>query len=193
MSTIDDLRVSGRALLASTMGDRSRSRMVDMDTLGSRVRHEREALKWNQDKLAVVAGVTKQAISKIENGGTDDPKLSTFFALVKTFGVRPEWLAFGHLPKAADSVASAPSIDPVTLTKAITIARQELAKLRKGIPTDRAISAGTIYAYDALRNGVAEAEAARIVTEQLRVFMRGRVGEEVEVHGSGTRGSKGSG
>ena len=144
----------------------------------------------NQEKLAIVAGVTKQAISKIENGATDDPKLSTFFALCKVFNVRPEWLAFGKSPKSANSQGAAQqAIDFEIAEKALKIARQALRKLRRGEPTDRALAAGTFYAYDALRKGSAESEAERIVAEFLGAMTAagGRVQDEVVQHGAGRR------
>lgn len=73
--------------------------MVDMGTLAERLREAREDKGAKQEDLADVAGVSKQAISKIENGGTLKPAMSTMEPIARLLGVNVRWLVDGKLPK----------------------------------------------------------------------------------------------
>lgn len=70
-----------------------------MGTLAERLREARRDKKAKQDDLARVAGVSKQAISKIENGGTLEPAMSTMEPIARLLGVSVRWLTEGRAPK----------------------------------------------------------------------------------------------
>lgn len=70
--------------------------MVDMETLGERLRKEREAQNKTQADIGRVAGVSKQAIAKIEGGGTQEPASSTLEPIARDLGLHLRWLQTGH-------------------------------------------------------------------------------------------------
>jgi phage repressor protein C with HTH and peptisase S24 domain len=70
--------------------------MVDMETLGERLRKEREAQKMTQGDLGKVAGVSKQAIAKIESGATQEPATTTLEPIARHLGVNLRWLTEGR-------------------------------------------------------------------------------------------------
>jgi transcriptional regulator with XRE-family HTH domain len=72
-----------------------------METLGDRLRALREEKKDTQEALAKIAGVTKQAISKIERAGVIDPSGTTLEPIARRYGVRLRWLLTGEMPKYA--------------------------------------------------------------------------------------------
>lgn len=73
--------------------------MIDMKTLADRIRSEREARGMTQPQLGAHAGVTKQAISAIEKGLSQQPKHETLVALASVLGVSAQWLMTGREPK----------------------------------------------------------------------------------------------
>lgn len=73
--------------------------MVDMDTFGDRLKKLRQERGETQEDAARVAGVTKQAISKIERMGTVEAAASTTEPLARHYGVNVRWLVFGQGPK----------------------------------------------------------------------------------------------
>jgi transcriptional regulator with XRE-family HTH domain len=83
----------------STIADPAPSTIVDVSTLGERLRQEREAAGLNQPELAREAGVTKQAISQIENGSTRKPEAATLDPIAKRLNLRTTWLLNGTGPK----------------------------------------------------------------------------------------------
>lgn len=76
--------------------------MVDMDTLGDRLRNLRTSHEDTQDTLAKIAGVTKQAISKIERTGAIKSASTTLEPIARHYRVTLNWLLTGAGPKAAD-------------------------------------------------------------------------------------------
>ena len=59
--------------------------------MGDIIRRTREEKGISQEKLAEYVGVSRQAVSKWENG-TSDPSTSNLIALAKLFGVSVEEL-----------------------------------------------------------------------------------------------------
>lgn len=66
-----------------------------METMGERLRAERESAGLTQSDLADSAGVTKQAIFKIEAGLTASPGASTLDPICRRLGVSARWLMTG--------------------------------------------------------------------------------------------------
>ena len=60
-------------------------------TYGERIRQGRETKGLTQEELAEVVGVSRQAVSKWENG-TSDPSTSNLCALAKLYGIPVEEL-----------------------------------------------------------------------------------------------------
>lgn len=64
-----------------------------MTTLASRLQLSRKNSGFTQVQLAKLAGVSQNAIQKIESGQTKEPK--NILALAKALGIEPEWLQYG--------------------------------------------------------------------------------------------------
>ena len=60
-------------------------------SLGEAIRERRTALQMTQEFVAEQLGVSRQAVSKWENG-TSDPSTSNLFALARLFGISVEEL-----------------------------------------------------------------------------------------------------
>ncbi len=60
-------------------------------TLGERLKENRTRCKMTQEFVAEALGVTRQAVSKWENGAAD-PSTANLIALAKLYGVPPEEL-----------------------------------------------------------------------------------------------------
>lgn len=60
-------------------------------TLGERLRENRARCKMSQEFVAEAVGVSRQAVSKWENG-TSDPSTANLIALAKLYGVSAEEL-----------------------------------------------------------------------------------------------------
>jgi transcriptional regulator with XRE-family HTH domain len=100
--------------------------MVYMETMGDRIRQERTRLKLSQEQLGDVAGISKQAVSKIESGLTKNPELANFYALADLFRVNPRWLALGepHVRETAESQVL--ELDRETILAALTLASESV-------------------------------------------------------------------
>ena len=66
-----------------------------MGTIGERVRETRKRRKLTQEALAKAAGVSKNAISKIEKGRTKRPNPETLYAIADKLGVSDRWIING--------------------------------------------------------------------------------------------------
>lgn len=66
-----------------------------METLGDRLRNLRTSHEDTQDTLAKIAGVTKQAISKIERTGAIKSASTTLEPIARRYGVSLSWLLTG--------------------------------------------------------------------------------------------------
>lgn len=83
--------------------------MVDVTTLGDRLKLERQAAGLTQQQLADEAGVSKQAVSAIETGGTKEPGAGTLDPICRRLNIRQAWLISGRGPKsigADESISS---------------------------------------------------------------------------------------
>jgi phage repressor protein C with HTH and peptisase S24 domain len=69
--------------------------MNSIETLGERLKSARIAASMSQTDLADVAGVSKQAISKIENNWTASPATTTLEPIARVLGVSLRWLLTG--------------------------------------------------------------------------------------------------
>lgn len=63
-------------------------------TLGERLKENRTRCKMTQEFVAEALGVSRQAVSKWENGAAD-PSTANLIALAKLYGVPPEELLEG--------------------------------------------------------------------------------------------------
>ena len=59
--------------------------------LADKITEERKKNGWSQEELANQLGVSRQAVSKWENG-TSDPSTSNLIAIAKLFHITPEEL-----------------------------------------------------------------------------------------------------
>lgn len=87
------------------MDDRISSIIIDMDTIGSRLRAERKRAGLTQEQLGEQASVSKQAISQIESGATKSPEASTLEPICRRLKISQHWLLTGKGPRLlADGV-----------------------------------------------------------------------------------------
>lgn len=70
-----------------------------METKGDRLKREREAAGLTQDDLAKLVGKSKQAISNIEHGKTQEPEASTMAPILKRLNLTHQWFETGRGPK----------------------------------------------------------------------------------------------
>lgn len=80
----------------STAVVRPPTTMVDMETLGDRLKALRTERGETQSDVARIAGVTKQAISKIERIGVIESAGSTLEPVARHYGVNLRWLISGE-------------------------------------------------------------------------------------------------
>jgi len=64
-----------------------------MNTLGERIKNKRTELSLSQQELAESVGISQNAIHKLEDGTTDNPR--KIFELAETLNCSPEWLQHG--------------------------------------------------------------------------------------------------
>lgn len=63
--------------------------------IGERIAEARKASKLSQEALGAKVGLTKSAISQIENGSTKNPRPENVFNIADALGVDPRQLVFG--------------------------------------------------------------------------------------------------
>ncbi len=106
--------------------------IVDMKTLGERIRELRDERQDGQEVLAKIADVKKQAISKIENGDTKDPAAKTILPIARHYGISPFWIVFGDEPKyaldASDSQSHAERYSDEMISDTVRIVMEDLAR-----------------------------------------------------------------
>lgn len=73
--------------------------MLMEHTLGSRLRAARKNARLTASQLASVAGVTEDAIRKIESGSSRQPSFATGLEIARALGVSPLVLAYGESEK----------------------------------------------------------------------------------------------
>jgi len=77
--------------------------MTDMNSIADRVRHARESIGITQGKLAKGVGVSRAAISQIENGMTKYPRPETLVRIARYLGTSIEWLVLGESEKSSEN------------------------------------------------------------------------------------------
>ena len=61
-------------------------------SFGQRVKTLREQKGWNQKALAKAGGMTQPAVSRIESGGVNQPRLAVLNRLAQALGVAVDYL-----------------------------------------------------------------------------------------------------
>ena len=89
------------------------STMVDMSTIGERMRAERIAQGLTLEDLADAAGVSKQGIGQIERGDTKSPMATTLMAVATKLRVHPDWLIHNRGPKRLEDASPDPRLRPI--------------------------------------------------------------------------------
>lgn len=79
------------------------STIIDMGTLGDRLRELRETEGLTLEQAGAIAGTTKQSMSQIEKGQTKLPNGIALEAWSRRYGVNLHWLATGKGPKRPDA------------------------------------------------------------------------------------------
>lgn len=85
----------------STTLDLFRSTLVDMETLGKRLKAARLAAGLTQEQLGEIAGVSKQAVSQIENGTTQNPESKTLDPICRALKLSTHYVLTGRGPKSS--------------------------------------------------------------------------------------------
>lgn len=87
----------------STTLDGFRSTLVDMETLGKRLKAARLAAGLTQEQLGKIAGVSKQAVSQIENGTTQNPESKTLDPICRVLKLNTHYVLTGRGTKSASA------------------------------------------------------------------------------------------
>jgi transcriptional regulator with XRE-family HTH domain len=66
-----------------------------MDTLGQRMKRERQRRVMTQGELAAAAKVALITVNRLENDTIENPRPATIRKLAGALGVDPAWLLFG--------------------------------------------------------------------------------------------------
>lgn len=69
--------------------------VLDMETMGDRIRQLRKARNLTQEQFAKAVGVTKSAVSQWEDGSTKNLKLATFLLVLEVLNTDAEFLIWG--------------------------------------------------------------------------------------------------
>lgn len=69
--------------------------VLDMETMGDRIRQLRKARNLTQETFAKAVGVTKSAVSQWEDGSTKNLKLETFLLVLEALHTDAEFLIWG--------------------------------------------------------------------------------------------------
>lgn len=84
-----------------------------MNGRGERIKAEREALGWSQERLASKAGVSRGTISALENGNSRGT--TYLLPIAKALNVNPQWIETGkgekRPPSQGDEYISASSVE----------------------------------------------------------------------------------
>lgn len=91
--------VNHSCLTMSTTVAFPKTTMVYMETLGDRLKKLRIERNETQEDIGKIAGVTKQAISKIERIGVIESAGSTLDPVARHYGVNLRWLISGEGPR----------------------------------------------------------------------------------------------
>lgn len=117
----------------------SPDRLTDMNTLGERVKAEREARDWSQAELAkrvVRAGAKSMGqvgIHKIETKGDSEPK--TIVSLARALGLNVRWLQEGRGEKYAPRGQKPDIADLARARPAATLDQVSIAELNVHAPS----------------------------------------------------------
>lgn len=106
-----------------------------METIGERVRAEREARNWPRAKLAGLAGIAPTSLSDLELGYTQ--KGTALHKIAEALGVTVEWLETGKGRRSPIEASHAARYDDATMDQAVELlylmadARPEDRRLRR--------------------------------------------------------------
>ena len=120
--------VSMMSTLRDSVGSCQRHSVIDfrsnagMDTIGSRIRSERERQHISRAELARFAGIAASTLSDLELGLSKST--TALHRIAEKLAVSVDWLETGREPKAAQASNSSPSYQPVRPDPAILLATQ---------------------------------------------------------------------
>jgi transcriptional regulator with XRE-family HTH domain len=90
--------------------------LLDLPTLGTRLRWARQRAALNQTDLARRLGKRQQYLSALEQDRIESPAPAILAALAAVLGVSPAWLMYGATAPTADSRAAGAGLPAVSLT-----------------------------------------------------------------------------
>ena len=96
--------------------DRMAGTIGAMGTIGDRVRAARSRMKLSQSALAQSVGVTRSAISQLENGITHDPRPDHLMKLARALRIGVDELVYGTAAAATTVAAAEPTAAYAALT-----------------------------------------------------------------------------
>jgi transcriptional regulator with XRE-family HTH domain len=120
--------------------------MLDMETIGERLRALREEKQLTLEQAAAVAATTKQSLSQIEKGVTKEPGGLAVYRWAEFYGVDLQWLITGKGPRQSGSQSARP--DPETLAASLKLIRLTYQNLDAEYdPEANALPLSLAYAY----------------------------------------------
>lgn len=75
--------------------------------MNNRIKELRKSLNLTQEEFAIRLAITKASVSRLESG-INNPSDQTIKLICSEFGIRREWLEFGHEPMKAADMDNAP-------------------------------------------------------------------------------------
>jgi transcriptional regulator with XRE-family HTH domain len=135
--------------------------MFGMETIGDRLKALRLAKGINQVQAAEVAGTTKQAVSQIESGRTQNPGGLTLYSWARFYDVNLEWLVTGRGSKSAQSMRLSPEI--ITVTQQVLEKYLRLTKLPEHLKRDPFLLSATLSVVLACDGDVKDIDQTEVV------------------------------
>lgn len=169
-----------------------------MDTIGTRIKQEREAQGLSRTALSKRSGVGYSTLAEIERGGMQTTTKARVIA--EALGVNLKWLETGRGDPRAPTIESEPTsqparIDPEILADAVKLVRQRFQVLGEDLETeDLELNAEPLaLAYEYLAAVKAEGELAGNVVDFSKYLRAQGAKDEETMGGDGGIHRKGGG
>jgi transcriptional regulator with XRE-family HTH domain len=104
-----------------------KSTIIDMETIGDRLRALREERQLTLEQAGAIADTSKQSMSQIEKGVTREPGGLALYRWAEYYGVDLKWLITGKGPRRGQGSQPA-RLDPEMLAESIEALRRVWAR-----------------------------------------------------------------
>lgn len=146
--------------LTSTTIYLEKSTMLDMETIGDRLRALREERQLTLEQAGAIADTSKQSMSQIEKGVTREPGGLALYRWADYYGVDLKWLITGKGKRAAGSQSE--RLNPEMIAESIEALRRVWAR-RDLVFDPVAQPEMVVYAYELLAEMGDEPTTAQLI------------------------------